>query len=343
MNIADIARACHTSPATVSRVLNGKPDVRPETRERVLALLREHKFRPQLGRQTHDGVGLYLSPGQSLGGYYYSAVVDSIATAAAARERVLTIVPARLSEKTAANGLDVLVRHQRLMGLLFLGDADDGLLHAARKQGVRHVVVDRPYPSPGSVAVGTDIPDGIAQAVEHLVRLGHRQITLLSGPQLTGRDGLRVEGLRRALERAGLPFSDKTVVPIERPPQAERAPGAFVAEAIARLWAQPPVPTALIAAGEWVAIPALAALAGRGIRIPHDLSFVTFHDTPSCQYFHPPLTAIRQPIREMGQLAVDLLIRLTAGDETVSFDPYVLPLSLVIRESTGLAATSRQR
>ena len=341
MNIADIARVCNTSPATVSRVLNGKSDVRPETRERVLALLRQHEFRPRIGRQTHDGVGLYLSPGQSLSGYYYSAVLDSIATAVAARERVLTIVPARIGEHAAVNELDVLVRHQRLMGLLFLGDVDEQVLLAARKQGVRHVVVDHPHPSPGSVSVGTDIPDGIAQAVEHLIRLGHRRISLLSGPGLTGRDGLRVEGLRGAFARAGLPIDANTIIPIERPAQPERAAGSLVADAIERLWTETNAPTALIASGEWVAIPALATLARMGVRIPRDLSFVTFHDTPSSQYFHPPLTAIRQPISEMGERAVDLLIRATAGDESVSFEPHVLSLSLVIRESTGLAPTNR--
>ena len=341
MNIAEIARVCNTSPATVSRVLNGKTDVRPETRERVLALLRQHEFRPRIGRQTHDGIGLYIAPGQSLAGYYYSAVVDAIASAAATRERVLTIVPSRRGEHTGSNGLDVLVRQHRLTGLLFLGDVDEHVLTAAREQHVPHVLVDHPHPSSGSVAVGTDIPDGVAQAVEHLIRLGHRRITLLSGPQMSGRDGLRVEGLRRAFGRAGRPVDANAVVPIARPAQPERPAGAFVAEAIDRLWTEPDAPSALIAAGEWVVIPAMATLASRGVRIPHDLSIVTFHDAPSSQYFHPPLTAIRQPIREMGELAVDLLVRLVSGDESISFEPHVLPLSLVIRESTGLAATSR--
>lgn len=337
LNISEIARACNTSPTTVSRVLNGKPDVRPETRERVLAVLKERDYQPRLGRVTLNGIGVYVPSGRPLAGFYYSELLDGIAEAVFAQGCALTIVTDRLLGECEENGLEMLIRQQRLMGLLFIGEVDDRVLAAARQQRVRHVVVDRSRPPQNTVAVATDIAGGVRQAAEHLLRLGHRRIILLNGPDTNGRDGLRAEGLRQAFNCAGVPIDSDSVITIEWSRANGRPTGLLVDDAIGQLWSRPAVPTALIGAGEWVTIPALSALVGRGMRLPHDVSFVAFHDAPSARYFHPSLTAIRQPIHDLGSLAVNLLVRLAAGDQIATIEPQTLHMELVVRESTGLA------
>lgn len=335
ISITDIARECSMSKATVSRVLNGRSGVQPETRAHVLAVLKARGYRPRVGRVTHDTLGVWWPAGRHLAGFYYSALLDALAQAAALRGSPLTLLPASLAGDLPID-FDALLRQQRLLGLLFIGGVDEAILMAAHQQQAPHSVIDHPQATCPGIGVMTDIAGGIAQAVAHLVRLGHRRITLLNGPDSAGRDGLRAAGLRQAFDQAGLPWSAESIVTLENTVADRRPSAAHISAAIDQLWSRPAAPTALISAGEWLTIPALLTLQRRGLRLPRDLSFVAFHDTPSAQYFDPPLTTIRQPIDELARRAVELLVSQARGSFRAPARQ-TLHMDLIIRESTGLA------
>lgn len=339
VTISDIARATGTSTATVSRVMNGRPDVSAQTRARVLAALREHDYRPGFGRLAYDGVAVCLAETRVLRSFYEAEVFDGIAQAISARGCTLVLLPERELSRTVG-GLDALCRDRRLVGVLFVGEVEESLLDCSLASGVPCVVVDRAFPPQNAVAVGTDIGGGIVQAVEHLVRLGHRHITLLNGPFDYGRDRLRAIGLQSAFSQANLLPGPDTILTFPRP-SIQRPTGPEVWSAVNYLLSLSPRPTAIISGGEWLTIPALLALATQGIRLPRDMSFVAFQDAPTAQQAHPALTAIRQLIRELGQMAVDTLLRLASGDQVVAHEAAIIPMQLVIRESSGLAPDSR--
>jgi LacI family transcriptional regulator len=173
-----------------------------------------------------------------------------------------------------------------------------------------------------------DSEQGAYHLARHLLDLGHRRIAVLSGPLDVSTSSDRVAGYQRALAEAGLQTSADTLYS-----------GQFTLEAGYRLARQAlavtPRPTALFAANNFIAFGALRATRELGLRVPEDLSVVTFDDLPEALVIEPFLTVVAQPAYEMGQKATELLLARLAGEAPPEPQEIVLPTQMLIRRSSG--------
>jgi LacI family transcriptional regulator len=177
----------------------------------------------------------------------------------------------------------------------------------------------------------TNFAGGLS-ATQHLLDLGHRRIAYLGGPATTAVNQARMQGFRAAMEAAGVPV----------PPEYVRTGGFCYPHGLqegAAVLDLDPTPTAVFAAGDESALGAIQAARARGLRVPEDLSVVGFDDTELATMTSPQLTTVRQPLREMGAVALRTALRLAAG-EKIDSRHVELATELVVRGSTRAADLS---
>src|SRR3954451_1987820 len=212
--------------------------------------------------------------------------------------------------------------------ILMLPEESNEELRALQRHGYPFVVVDpRTAPDEGIPAVSAANASGARAATEHLLALGHRRIGAISGPLHWLASSERLNGFQGALAAAGV-LPDPGVVR-----QAAYSPGAGD-DAAASLLDLPERPTAIFAFNDDLAISVLTAARERGLRVPEDLSVIGFDDSEQAKIVTPPLTSVRQPLAEMGRMAVTLLLQLLESQkvEGVSVE---LAVRLVERSSTA--------
>jgi DNA-binding LacI/PurR family transcriptional regulator len=331
--IADVAALAGVGEATVSRVLNGRANVRPATRAKVLEAIRALNYRP-------SSVARSLSLGRTM----VVAVVLPWFTNPSAVERVRGIV-----ESLSASPYDLMLfdvesedRQRRAFELLDRGDRADGLLIVStlppagelerlRASLMPCVLVDARDASLPSVVVD-DVAGG-EMATRHLIELGHRRIGFIGDtpPEFRfdwSRD--RTRGYEEALERAALEVRPEYV--------KEGTRSIHVARAIAtELLRLPDRPTAIFAASDTQALGALEAARALGIAVPQELSVVGFDDIEVAAYVG--LTTVRQPLVESGRRGGELLLE-ALGGRRLPARPEQLPLELIVRATTGPAPSS---
>jgi LacI family transcriptional regulator len=327
--IFDVARVSGVSYSTVSRVVNGLPNIRTETRERVEAAMAElgyvaHVNARALATGRSNQIALLVQ--QVVEGFFLGviqgadrAVMDAgydllLCTTHDRREKETSYV-ARLTHGMA-DGLLVLMPRS-------LPDYLDGLI-AARTP---FVLIDHEGDAPGADLVNAANADGARQAMEHLIALGHRRIAIVTGALETGSSHVRLEAWRSALRAAGLPTPDELVVA----GTFEEGRGR---EAAHELLALREPPTAIFASNDKTAFGVLTAAREQGVRVPDELSVVGFDDEPAASLTTPALTTVRQPLREMGAAGVARLLA-RMRDPAASPERIVLPTELVVRASTG--------
>lgn len=328
VTITEIARAAGVSVPTVSRVVNGRSDVSPRTRARVEDLLHQHGYRrrPAASRDRAALLDLVFNDLDSPWAVEIIRGVEEVAHAAG----IGTVVSAIHNRSGDARQWMTNLRARASDGVILVTSVLEPVLHEElRRLGVPLVVID-PAGSPAMDAptVGATNWAGGMAATEHLLRLGHRRIGFVAGPPRLLCSRARLDGYRAALDRAGISVEESLIVPGDFSHES----GFTGCGALLDL-AEPP-PTALFAASDQMAMGAVEALRRRGLRVPEDMSVVGFDDLPEVRWSAPPLTTVRQPLAEMGKLAVRTVLRLTEGEELDS--PRVeLATELVVRASTA--------
>ncbi|WP_346622861.1 LacI family DNA-binding transcriptional regulator [Blastococcus montanus] len=327
VTIAAIAAAAGVSVPTVSRVLNGRSDVAPHTRQRVEQLLRDHGYQRRGGRPPGRArlVDLVFNDLDSPWAVEIIRGVEEAAHAAGVGT-VVTAIHRRASD--AREWLDNLGARASDGAILVTSDLDPDLHSELRSLHVPAVVVD-----PAGVP-GLDVPTigvtnwaGGLSATEHLTGLGHRRIAFVAGLPTLWSSRARLDGYRAGLETAGLPYDPELVVEGD----FGYASGAGAADRLLTL-AHPP--TAVFAANDQMALGVYEGIRRRGMRVPEDVSVVGFDDLPEARWSSPPLTTVHQPLVEMGMLAVRTVLRMVDGDSIES--PRVeLATRLVVRDSTA--------
>jgi Transcriptional regulators len=330
--LATVAASAGVSVATVSKVINGRSDVAPTTRARVQDLLRQHDY---VGRRVElaevPTIELFF---QFDLGAYSTEIMRGVLNAGAdlAVAVVVTVrsrgqrnsEPAAWARDLAAAGRQAVVGvTTELTTELTTGDLS-ALSHARMPL----VVID-PLNMPHArlTSVGsTNFAGGVA-ATQHLLCLGHRRIAYIGGPATAACNQARMHGFRSAMEAAGVPVSEGYI----RSGQNRYDDGVACGSELIDL---PERPTAVFAFSDEVALGVVEAARVRGLRIPEDLSVVGFDDTQIARQSSPPLTTVRQPLREMGAVALRTALRLAAG-EKVDFRHVELATELVVRRSTA--------
>jgi LacI family transcriptional regulator len=330
LTIKDIAALARVSTGTVSKTLNDAPGVGAATRQRILKLIEDLDFHPNASAQSlaarrtgNIGVVIPHTGSYSMATAYWPILLTSITEKAAARNMNVLLSTAR-SEEDVDSAYKSVLRGKRV----------DGLIVGAEQFGVKQLaellVKDFPFVMVGKGAlishyyVDVDNKGGAQAMTEHLIGLGHRGIAFLGGPEHFPSVKERLEGYLTAISGAGLE------------PRVRHC--AYHTEAaqsrVEELLRSSPRPTAIfVAAGDLVA-PALRVFSRLGVAIPGDVALVAFDDHPFYEHFSPAITAVSQPIHELGQVAVEILFTLMDG-QTPEQANRVLPTRLVIRASCG--------
>lgn len=339
--LTSIAASAGVSVSTVSKVLNGRTDVAPETRERVGRLLRRHGYRVA----SRPGIGVVDFLIGPLGSPWADELIRGAVTAAAETE--ISVIVSRVASAAGFAGWLAMASARGTLGALtVLYRPDDATLAALARAHVPLVVIDPPSEpgqrdGPGGSAwataadragaavrsVGTTNFQGGLSAARHLIELGHRRIAAIGGPDSLWSCRARLDGYRSALRRAGLPPDESLV----RSGELTAEDGRRLAGS---LLDRSDPPTAIMAGNDAQAFGVLQALAARGRRCPDDVSVTGFDDVPIATWATPPLTTIRQPLAAMAAHAFWMLTG-PAADTSVHTRHVELETTLVVRDSTA--------
>jgi LacI family transcriptional regulator len=333
--LTSVAQAAGVSLPTVSKVVNGRGDVAPATRARIEQLLAQHEYvgssqaRPQVGLRCLNLVfDTYLNP--------YSMEITRGVIEAAAEQEVDVVLGLSKSPVSGATWADRVVRSGR-EGLILVTTE----LTAAQRD---HFVLARVplvlidpinVPDADVVSIGSTNWSGALNAVDHLLQLGHTRIGAIIGNPNAVFGGARLHGYRAALANAGLAFEPDLVRSGPVTFDAARQDSLLMLQ-------RPDRPTAIFATSDVEALGVLEAARELGIRVPDQLSVISFDDTVLARMSAPPLTVISQPFAEMGRVATQMLLQLAAGQRPASHR-IELATKLVVRESTAAPSTPTEQ
>jgi LacI family transcriptional regulator len=329
--LANVAESAGVSVATVSKVLNGRNDVAPATRALVQDLLHEHDYVARRVRPAQSPTIELCFHGQ-LNAYHTEVLQGAVEAGADAGVAVVVSVRPRWQRGAGAKRPAAWTRELATAGrqaaIVVTSELAAADLTALTRARIPVVVIDPlNLPSARVTSVGsTNFAGGMA-ATHHLLDLGHRKIAYLGGPTAAACNQARMHGYRGAMEAEGAPVPDEYVRTGRFSYEHGVGGGAVLLDL-------PRPPTAVFAGSDETALGVIEAARVRGLRVPEDLSVVGFDDTPVARLAAPPLTTVRQPLREMGAVAVRTALRLAAG-EAVDSHHVELATELVVRQSTA--------
>jgi LacI family transcriptional regulator len=329
--LANVAASAGVSVATVSKVLNGRNDVAPATRALVQGLLHEHDYVARRVRPALSPAIELFFHGQ-LNAYHTEVLQGVVEAATEAGVAVVVSMRPRGERSSGASRPAAWARELATAGrqaaIVVTSELAAVDLTALTRARMAVVVIDPlNLPSARVTSVGSTNFAGGLLATQHLLDLGHRQIAYLGGPAAAACHQARMQGYRGAMEAEGAPVPDEYVRTGRFSYEQGIAGGATLLDL-------PEPPTAVFAGSDETALGVIEAARVRGLRVPEDLSVVGFDDTPVARLAAPPLTTVRQPLREMGAVAVRTALRLAAG-EAVDSHHVELATELVVRQSTA--------
>jgi LacI family transcriptional regulator len=337
ITIRQVAELAGVSIATVSRALNGRGDVSSKTRLAVQQVARAHGYggraRPwPPASLTPDGdarwTGIVGVTMPYSGPAYFANILAGAVEGLSQHEMRALVCATWHQHNSEVSLVEQLVHGQTDGALLVMPEESPEELRALKRQGFHFVVVDPLNELDEDIAViSAANASGAHQATTHLLGLGHRRIGVITGPSDGMASRRRLQGYHAALVAAGaVPDPELEVVG-----DYMVAGGSAGAGALLDL---PNPPTAIFAFNDSMAVGAIQLARARGLRVPEDLSVVGFDDTVEAEVSHPPLTTVRQPLKELGLMAVNLLFRLLAEQWS---EPLHVELAtrLVVRSSTA--------
>jgi LacI family transcriptional regulator len=333
LTIEDIARLAGVSRSTVSRVMNGQPGVRPAVRDRVEAVIAEHRYTPQaaarqLVTQRTRTIGLILpdSASQMFGNPIFAQMGQGVSQVCAQKGYIsMQFMGQRAMEEQT---LYSLLRSRPFDGVVLIsGEYEDPRPGFLRHAGIPYVRIGRDPKHSDLKYVDIDNIAAARAAVEHLVKLGHRRIAMIKGVARDTCSAERYEGYRQALHEAGIPLDERLVGDGDW----TAACGYAFTQQFLQLDSPP---TALFSSNDMMAAGVVRAAHERGLKVPDDLAIVGFDDLDQTTMIFPELTTVRQPCVEMGMRAAEILID-QLENENEKPEHVILPTTLVIRASCG--------
>ena len=328
ISIKDIAAAAGVSHSTVSRALRNSPLLKPETIQRIQKIAREKGYtasavaRSLVTRRTHT-LGVVVT---TIADPFVAEVVSGIeetandhgysvflANSNAEPEREL-----KVAQSFAERRVDGIIVTSSRVGALYTP-----MLSSLQ---IPIVLVNNQHPGQFVHSVLIANFEASRDATRHLIQLGHTRIAYLGDRFGYQSDTERFAGYREALDCAGIPFRPELVSHGDGKPE-----GGY--QAMKKLLSLPDPPTAVFCYNDMSALGALKAIREAGLRVPRDISLVGFDDLFIAEYSEPPLTTVRQPRRQMGRLAAEILLKLIQGagaEELIR-----VPGELILRQSTA--------
>jgi len=344
ITIHDVARLASVSPSTVSNLLNGRHDrMRPVTKMRIEQAIDRLGYTPnRLARQLKSGyapiIGLIVP---SVANPFWGGMARAVEeTALTHGFRVLLGNSERDLDRELAYAEEMWA--QGIHGIIF-GSSPLSLAHLLGlvKRGLRIVAFDRQTQRGDELdidSVAMDNVRGAQLAMEHLIDLGHRRIGFISGPIRTVSRVDRLDGYRIALAEAGIQFDRRLVWEGSEGSSYGDIEGAQLGRKGAHdILGLPDPPTALFTINDMYALGAYAGVRDLGLRVPDSVSVVGFDDIVLADIIDPPLTTVRQPLRDMTRMAVERLIAyLERTTAEAAMHVSIVP-DLIVRGSTAPA------
>jgi LacI family transcriptional regulator len=329
MNIAEIARRANVSTATVSRTLNQSGPVKATTARKVWRAVTALNYYPNSHARTLVSgrsrlIGLIVS---DITNPFFPELIRVFEDLASQKQYDLLLTSTDYDTSRMTTCLRRMLERKVDGVAMMTSEMDMSLIKELSKRSVPIVFMDVGQMGPRMSHVSIDYGNGIRQAVEHVVELGHRNIGFITGPldlhSARTRRQAFVDGLRH--HRITL---DRKLV----------REGTHTAEggekAMKEILKLSRIPTAVVCSNDWTAIGALHAIHASGLRVPEDVSLVGFDDIPLTSYTTPTLTTIRMSAKDVGATAFQALFSLI-GEEHLEGDVYQVPTRLVVRESTA--------
>ncbi|MCL4520472.1 MAG: LacI family transcriptional regulator [Firmicutes bacterium] len=328
----DVAKEAGVSLSTVSNTLSGNVRVTEDTRKRVVEASQRLNYQKNgiaadLKSKTMRTIALIVD---DLAGPFFSQFIQGIQRVAL-DNRYDVVACSALGQKDSM-GVKFLQERRASGAIVFASDIAEDLLIDSARRGLPIVAIDRMIANDHLVSIAVDNFQGGYLATKHLIDLGHKHIAYIAGSNDSVDDHQRFLGFQRALAEHGLsPHFDL------------RISGDFTENggyrAIKTLVAQKDLPTAIFFANDEMAIGGLRALAAEQISVPQDVSVVGFDDIVLARYVSPGLTTVRQPIYEMGALAMNILLTSLLGSSPKT-TVHKLPCELILRDSCQRLAPS---
>jgi len=302
--MADVARLAGVSHQTVSRVVNDHPNVRPQTRDNVLAAITQLAYRPNAAartlvtRRTHT-LGVISCDTDLVGP---ASMLYGIETAAAGSYFVSVASLPALDHSVAMDAVERLLG-QGVEGIIVIAPSTSAVAALSGFPAEVPLVAVGCGTSAPLPSVAVDNTAGATRATEYLLGLGHRCVHYVGGPQTSLDAQEREAGWRAALTAAGI-----VPPPVIRGDWSSRS-GYVAGQALAAI----PELTAVFCVNDQIALGVIRAMSEAGRPVPGDVSVVGFDDIPEAEFFRPPLTTVRQDFAELGRRALRLLVLKIAG------------------------------
>jgi LacI family transcriptional regulator/LacI family repressor for deo operon, udp, cdd, tsx, nupC, and nupG len=328
-SLTDVARLADVSIATVSRVINNSDKVVPETRRIVEKAMEELGYHPnrvarrlrQRGGKRHL-LGLIIPDIQNP---FFAELARGVEDVAYANQFAVMLCNSDENLRKEEFYIDVL-RSESVDGIVLPPIHErDPVVYKLIKDGMPVVTVDRSLSQCTTDKVEVDNRRGALEAVEYLIKLGHRRIGLIAGRLNVSTSRERRQGFLDAMAAHKLPVTDAYVCGGD----FKQASGRAMADQLLDL---PEPPTALFVLNNLMTVGALEAVHRRKLRIPADIAVIGFDDLPWAEALDPPLTVVRQPAYEVGQAAADLLLKRLQDPNRAETHLMLLP-KLIIRSS----------
>ncbi|MDQ4077605.1 MAG: LacI family transcriptional regulator [Chloroflexota bacterium] len=326
VSIYDIAKQANVSPSTVSRALNGHPRIGAETTEYIRQLAEEMGYVPSTVAKSLTlsktwTVGMVMT---SISDPFMATVAEGVEAVASAHgyKVFLSTSPNHSSQEfTAVRTL----QERRVDGVIIISShLFEQYSWLFSEMRVPFVLVNEQDKRQDVPWVAIDDTEGAKLAVDHLIDLGHRRIGYIGVTNRPKSNQYRFEGYQAALQEAGVSFDEALVCNPEPQGHLQRGEAALASVVTAGV-------TAVFCYNDVTAIGLLSACHKQGVAVPDDLSVIGFDDIEMASYTIPPLTTIRQPCFQLGQLAMGMLLDLINGEEPES---QLLPVELVVRNTT---------
>ncbi|NMB61608.1 MAG: LacI family transcriptional regulator [Chloroflexi bacterium] len=335
-NINDVAERANVSITTVSHVINQTRYVSDDLTERVRKAMEELDYHPNsLARGLRSGktktIGLVIP---DISNQFFAEISRKIEDKGYENGYSVILCNTDDDPYKEKNYIDVLLA-KKVEGIIFISaGVESNYLEKTIEFNIPIVVVDRDIKENDYDIVLVDNSVGGFDATRYLIELGHRRIACIAGPSPITPSAQRVAGYKQALQEAGIQIDTNLIIP-----------GDFHYEsgdrAMRALLALPQPPTAVFACNDMMALGAFQAVNNQGMKIPEDISVIGFDNIPFSQTVYPMLTTMAQPIHEMADLVVDLLVdkikfhrqRVRTNERELNYKRIVLETKLIKRNS----------
>ncbi|MED1533632.1 catabolite control protein A [Bacillus altitudinis] len=329
VTIYDVAREANVSMATVSRVVNGNPNVKPTTRKKVLEAIDRLGYRPNavargLASKKTTTVGVIIPDISSI---FYSELARGIEDIATMYKYNIILSNSDQNTDKELHLLNTMLGKQ-VDGIVFMGgNITDVHVEEFKRSPVPIVLAASVEEQAQTPSVNINYEQAIYDSVQLLVEKGHKRIAFVSGPMSEPINSMRkLAGYKRALEEAGIAFDEELVA------EGDYSYDSGI-EALANLLEQSDKPTAVIAATDEMALGVIHGAQDRGVSIPEDLEVIGFDNTRLSLMVRPQLTTVVQPTYDIGAVAMRLLTKLM-NKEQVEDQIVELPHRIEERQST---------